>query len=217
MSILVSRLFFFTFIAALASPRADAGICVNVAVHFANPPLSAALVSTLEQETTAIWGRYDVELRWQAPACDVVDASFEIRIERHLPRATSAPTVLGATWLQPTNIDRVPVLIDYDATEAVLQSLTIDQLASSVGHSPIGPRELGRALGRVVAHEIGHVLLGLPNHQRQGLMRRSFDPFELVFPTRWQYGLSPPEVARLRHRTRWIIANRNSRGASDEE
>jgi hypothetical protein len=217
MSISVAPLVLVTVVATLATTRADAGICVDAALHFANPASSGALVATLEHEATAIWAPYDVELRWHAPACAVEDPSFEVRIERHLPRASGNRPVLGATRVQLTNIDRVPVLIDYDATENMLGSLTIDQLSRLVGHWPVGPQELGRALGRVVAHEIGHVLLGLPNHQRRGLMRQSFEPVELIFPTRWQYSLSPLEVARLRHRTRWFITNRNHAGSPDPD
>jgi hypothetical protein len=217
MSIFLLRLVLLTVTAILAATRADAGICVNVALHFASPAPSRTLVETLEHESTAIWAPYDVQVRWHSPACAVEDASFEVRVERHLPRTSGSRLVLGTTRLQLINIDHVPVVIDYDAIETTLGSLTIDQLATVVGHWPVGPKELGRALGRVVAHEIGHVLLGLSNHQRQGLMRPAFEPIGLVFPTRWQYSLSPLEVARLRRRTRWIITNRNGAGSPDHD
>jgi hypothetical protein len=212
-----ATLLFVTAVAGLGATRADAGICVNVAMHFASPDPSPALVATLVQEATAIWAPYDVELRWQSPLCTVEDASFEVRIERHLTRARGNRLVLGATRLQLTNIDRIPVVVDYDATEEMIGSLTVGQLVTLVGHWPVGPQELGRALGRIIAHEIGHVLLGLPNHQRQGLMRPLFGPTELVFPTRWQYTLSPLELARLRHRKGWIITNRNRVGSADHD
>jgi acyl dehydratase len=217
MSISVARLVVISATAALAATRADAAICIGLALHFAGPAPSGALVAALQQEAAAIWAPYDVELRWQAPVCVVEDASFEVQVARHRPRASGNRTVLGATRFELTHIDRVPVVIDYDATEMMLASLTIEQLTTTVGHWPVGSQELGRALGRVVAHEIGHILLGLPNHQAQGLMRRAFEPIELVFPTRRQYGLSPLEIDRMRHRTRWIIANRNSRARPDSD
>ena len=39
---------------------------------------------------------------------------------------------------------------------------------------PLGERELGRALGRVLAHELGHLFLGKSQHEASGLMRSSF-------------------------------------------
>lgn len=214
---LVARLVFVAVAAVLAATRGDAGICVDVALHLPSPAPTRAVIKALEQEANEIWAPYHVELRWQAPVCAVEDASFEVQVARKGHRASGTRSVLGETRVDFASIDRVPVLIDYDAVDTMLASLTIDELATTVGHWPVGAQELGRALGRVLAHEIGHVLLGLPNHQSQGLMRRSFEPVELVWPTRFQYGLSSLEVSRLRHRTRWILANRTRLAPPDHD
>jgi len=39
---------------------------------------------------------------------------------------------------------------------------------------------LGRALGRALAHEIGHFLLGTGQHASKGLLRSTFEPYELL-------------------------------------
>ena len=88
----------------------------------------------------------------------------------------------------------------------MLDSLTVEELTGTIGRPSVGPRDLGRALGRVLAHEIGHVLLGLPSHQPHGLMRRAFHPLDMVNPLRASYDLSPLERARLRHRSERILA-----------
>ena len=93
--------------------------------------------------------------------------------------------MLGSTRVQLALPDRVPILIDYDATETTLASLTVGELTGALGRQQIGRDEMGRALGRVAAHEIGHVLLALPNHQRQGLMRESFQAIDMVVPVRF--------------------------------
>ena len=64
----------------------------------------------------------------------------------------------------------------------------------------MAPLDLGRALGRVLAHEIGHVVLAAAKHQSRGLMRASFVAEDLIRPQRWSYTLSEAEVARLRER-----------------
>ena len=57
-----------TVAATLWAPCADAGICVDVDLHVAGSGRSPALVATLEQEATAIWAPYDVDLHWRSPA-----------------------------------------------------------------------------------------------------------------------------------------------------
>jgi hypothetical protein len=215
MSISVIHVFLLAVAVSLWAPRVDAGICVDVNLHAASAGLSHDLVAALELEATAIWAGYDVELRWQVPMCAVEDASFDVLIERHPSRASAGRAVLGSTHVQLTLPDRVPILIDYDATEKTLASLTVGELTEALGRQRIGPEEMGRALGRVAAHEIGHVLLALPNHQRRGLMRESFQAIDMLIPVRFQYTLSPMEVARLRHRSNWIVSNRSHAGSPD--
>ena len=217
MSISVTRLVLVTVVVTLLSARADAGICVDVALHFAGPAPSHDLAATLEQEATAIWAPYGVDLHWQSLACDVEDASFDVLIESRPSHASTDHPVLGHTQVELSRVDRVPIVIDSDATEKTLEALTLSELATLVGRTHVGPEEMGRAFGRILAHEIGHVLLGLPSHQHQGLMRPSFQAADMVRPTRWQYGLSPIEVARLGHRSGWIIARRHSAASSDVE
>src|SRR4029453_1036018 len=51
---------------------------------------------------------------------------------------------------------------------------------------------LARGLGRALAHEIGHYLLGTSRHTARGLMRAHFSPVELREPaTQHRYGLDP--------------------------
>jgi hypothetical protein len=208
MSICLRRLILVTVAATVLATRADAGICVDVNLDFDGVTPSHDMVATLAKEATAIWAPYGVDLHWQSPACDVQDASFNVLIERHLPHPSIDRQVLGQTQVLLSRVDRVPIVIDADATARTLGSLTIGELSTLVGCARVGAPEMGRAFGRIVAHEIGHVLLGLPNHQREGLMRPSFQAADMVRPQRWQYTLSPLEVARLRHRSSWMIVRR---------
>jgi hypothetical protein len=56
---------------------------------------------------------------------------------------------------------------------------------------------VGRALGRVLAHELGHFLTALPSHSERGLMRPTFRPQELADVSSRSFVLSPAETARL--------------------
>jgi hypothetical protein len=54
-------------------------------------------------------------------------------------------------------------------------------------------------LGRAIAHEIGHLLLGHSRHSRTGLMRAIWSQEEIrgIRPGAWRF--SPPEAAQMRH------------------
>ena len=56
---------------------------------------------------------------------------------------------------------------------------------------------LGRALGRSVAHEVGHFLLASPQHAGEGLMRPIFLPDDLLTFRTEDYALAPAEMRAL--------------------
>ena len=196
--------------------QARADICVGVDVRFTGHQPTAALVQSMQNEVSSIWQPYGVYLQWRtdsaAAPCATVDASFDVIVERHQsPLAVeSAGVVLGSTHLQLTSVDHAPIYINYDATRRTLESLTEPRMVALAGHPGIDSPGMGRALGRVLAHEIGHVLLAAPNHQVNGLMRPSFLPEDLVSLQRWSFTLSTGEVTRLRQREQIL-------GAGDPE
>ena len=55
---------------------------------------------------------------------------------------------------------------------------------------------LGTVLGRTIAHEIGHFLLG-PTHSNSGLMRASFRAVEIADPRDGAFDLTRVDLARL--------------------
>ena len=59
-------------------------------------------------------------------------------------------------------------------------------------------RVLGRMIGRVVAHEIGHWLLRSRDHSTSGLMRAHQTTDALADPGRAGFALAPADFARLR-------------------
>jgi hypothetical protein len=52
----------------------------------------------------------------------------------------------------------------------------------------------------VLAHEVGHVILGAPFHRPAGLMRAQFSADELAAPDRRPFALTGVDVARLQSR-----------------
>ena len=192
----------------LIAGEAAAGICIEVDLSFAGRDPSLVTVHSMQSEASAIWQRYGVQIQWAANGRDVrcpwVHGTFDVLVEYQASSVENASrlSVLGSTHLAPAGIDRVGICVDYDETQHLLESLSASRLIPLMGHPDIGPADIGRALGRVLAHEIGHVLLDAPRHQPWGLMRRSFAPDDLAARQRWAYTLSRKEVERLGVRER---------------
>lgn len=187
----------------LIAGEAAAEICVDVDLRFAGRDPSPVIVQSMQDEASAIWQRYGVQIQWPASRpdvhCPLVLGSFDVLVEYQQSSARRAPhrTVLGSTQLVPARIDHVGIYVDYDETQTSLESIGESQLIALVGHPGIGPVDIGRALGRILAHEIGHVVLGAPRHQAYGLMRRAFASADLVTRQRGAYTLSKKEIDRL--------------------
>ena len=180
---------------------AAAEICLDVNLRFAGRHVSTALIESMQAEVSSIWSPYGVRIQWSAAAgdasCTQALESFDVLVGVKRLRAGAFKPVLGGTWITSSRIDRTPIQIDWNATEQLIRSLTADELYRRLRRSEIDSVDVGRALGRVLAHEIGHVLLGR-SHQRRGLMRATFYAGDLVSPQPGTYGLSIEEVERLR-------------------
>jgi hypothetical protein len=56
----------------------------------------------------------------------------------------------------------------------------------------------GRLLGRAIAHEVGHLLLGTTHHADRGLMRGVWTTIDLRKDQPWDWSLSREDAARMR-------------------
>jgi len=192
----------------LTAAEAAAGICIEANVSFVGRDPSPVTVQSMQSEAAAIWQPYGVQIQWSGVRtdgqCPRVHGTFDVLVEYQASSVDNASrsNVLGSTHLAPAAIDRVGIFVDYDETQHLLELLSASRLIPLVGHPDIGPVDMGRALGRVLAHEIGHVLLDAPRHQPWGLMRRAFAPDDLAARQRWAYTLSKKEVERLGVRER---------------
>ncbi|HET7220641.1 MAG TPA: hypothetical protein VFJ02_21455 [Vicinamibacterales bacterium] len=211
-------------VTTLAIPRsAAAEICVGVDLQFTGRPPSRALVESMKRETAELWATHGVRIQWSTTtpglkSCASLHGSFDVQIDRQpLQRSVPAKLILGSTFLTPDAIAHAPIYIDQTATERIVGSIGVDQLVPSVGHPFVAPDDVGRALGRILAHEMGHVILGAAGHQRRGLMRAVFLPAELVGRPRRAYSLSTAEVARLHQREVALDAHLHTHATASAE
>jgi hypothetical protein len=163
-----------------------------------------------ENEAAGIWSPYGVQLAWDdGDGSDRRPHGFPLEVLIN-PRIDGAASVRGRSVLGNTAIDletpvRRPIRVSFDATERLL-ALGTGSRPSNI--AILHDRELARALGRVLAHEIGHVLLGAPYHEDQGLMRPAFRAEELSAPERAPFRLTCLDVDRLRSRLHVLTGER---------
>jgi hypothetical protein len=153
----------------------------------------------LREEAEQIWRPYGVRITWSD--CSIEGEPFPLTAvlgwELERSGVPDGPTVLGRAFVEPRDPPTRPIRVSFQATEQIL-ALRRNAWTSIAGH--LHERELARALGRVLAHEIGHVLLALRAHEQTGLMRAVFTPDELAAPERSPFALAPNSIGRLRSR-----------------
>jgi len=113
----------------------------------------------------------------------------EVNAAELIVRITSAPPSLDPSSLGFSYVD----VLERRGTLATVFANRVRALAASAGADD------GVLLGRAIAHEIAHLLLGTRDHAKTGLMRGRWTSIELVRnrPDDWQ--LSTDDSARLRH------------------
>jgi hypothetical protein len=174
--------------ADIARPRVD--------VIFDGPPASRTLEVLALKEARLIWAAYGIDVGALRPRdCESASA---VRITVTFgtgPARGMAVASLGSIRF----LDGVPepAIVLYPDTIAALVSATPSR--SFIVDAPSALRDLvlGRALGRALAHEIGHFLLRSQQHSTVGLMRALQPTTDLVDPNRHRFALSDGDRTRL--------------------
>ena len=86
-------------------------------------------------------------------------------------------------------------MIDSEAHQGTVATVYPDRVAALSQTAKTSPATL---LGRTIAHEIGHLLLGRPEHAKHGIMRARWTAVELRFDTRRDWLFSDGEAALMR-------------------
>ena len=176
---------------------------VNVRLQIENSLTSKFMKGVLQDEAARIWRPYGVRLDWlEVEAAEIpdrfsMDAIVEPRIDGL--KQPDHGVVLGLATVKLDAPSIRPIRLSLEATERVL---TLRRNSGALAMKMMHDRVLARALGRVLAHEIGHVLLGAPYHDDAGLMRATYVPDELADPDRAPFRLTCTGVSRLRSRVR---------------
>lgn len=188
----------------------ETSVPVPIAIHLSVDRFveSRRITKQVMAEAETIWKQYGIQLEWTegelsdpSPRAIALDARIDSEGQGQPPRVSRRP-VLGHVLVMPGPAAWRPVHISFDATESVLAH---DPTGRSAVGGIVMDRELARALGRVLAHEIGHVLIGPPYHDPAGLMRMGFRADELSGLDLRPFRLTCSTVDRLRSRVRALL------------
>jgi hypothetical protein len=181
---------------ALEAKAVSAQPHFHVELVFEGTPMPPQIEASAMKEARLIWAQYGVDVQASGASQDK-DRSVRLvvtLVDRELGRGS--PEALGKIRFDDGLPE--PAIAVYPNVITALVS-TVDLYGRNEGAWPIAMHDLivGRALGRALAHEIGHFLLRTRLHSRTGLMRALQPIRELIAEDRRQFVLSPDEVARL--------------------
>src|SRR5262249_19972105 len=174
-------------------------LLLHISLTLPGPGLTADARRTAIAEIAAIWSAHGVVVAddsGEPPSRDAV--ALRVAVERR-------PASLGPPWSGPL----ASVTFDEGGVPAPIVTLYLATLVEMIAHANVPgsgsdttpailrERAIGRAVGRVLAHEIGHFLLRSRWHAQAGLMRPRHVTTDLVGPDRAGFELTLADAARL--------------------
>jgi hypothetical protein len=151
--------------------------------------------NTLVEEATRIWIRHGIDLTWKQPVPATCPMIVSLIIdERELLKLAGG---MRDTALARTVFFGRSQTIYVSAPRAFEMLSQVIQLTTVLSNASDRDFHGGRLLGRVVAHELGHVLLTTTAHSGKGLMRPVFGLRDVLSADEKTTELSSIETGRL--------------------
>jgi len=169
--------------------------------------IPARLVNAIVAETDAVWRGTGIQFFWQRPATGAPSPSsmptpyrtpilrVQIGHDVHLGNEWKFP--LGWIVFDDPQTPEQEIYLSYENAVTLLEKS--DGVVGPTHGMPQLQREtlLARALGRALAHEIGHYLLASKVHTPKGLMMAVHSAYELFGVERVRFALAPSEQQRM--------------------
>jgi hypothetical protein len=146
-------------------------------------------------ETAKIWAPYGVTISVLAASNHIIVPDVVVVAA---PNRGTREMSHRLAWV-PLAREHTPMPVVYVRYRGLLDLVGDTHVNTPFLKYPPGLRDqfLARALGRVIAHELGHILLQSVEHD-VGLMRPVQAGRDLLSPDRATFWLSAPDLARLR-------------------
>jgi hypothetical protein len=154
------------------------------------PPLTARV---MRDEVVRIWAQEGIAVTWRSSDDHVPAGRRFVRLtltnDVERPHRKQERYVLGDFLPEEGRIRISLFAASRTATGGIAAH-------SRPQHTDVYPLALGYVLGRAVAHEVGHVLLG-KGHSESGLMQAAFSPGTMTDSRSQRFRLDDRDVARL--------------------
>jgi hypothetical protein len=185
----VAALFAFTaFAAPAASPSAIPPIIVSVTT---SGDLSPALIARIFKETDAIWRPGGITFLWRLVTREAVSFAragetgpfvpntLRVNIGNASGKPRDGRMPLGWIVFDEVTTPQQEIYVSYTNAQAVMAESR--GVVGIFAEMPVVQREtlLARAMGRALAHELGHYLLASKVHTKRGLMKAILSAAEL--------------------------------------
>jgi hypothetical protein len=162
-------------------------------------PIADPIVRTAVQEAADIWAPYGLALKRGPAACDRTTGDTLVLAVEAADRVAPGRigVVLGEVTFRPDGTPEPKVSLFLNALLTLIAETRALSLATLQSPRVLRDLIIGRAVGRVLAHEIGHYILATRTHGTTGLMRSSQRSDDLVAPSRAGFKLSAVEAAQM--------------------
>jgi hypothetical protein len=141
-------------------------------------------LATALETARAILAGAAIDVVWrECGQCEEVPGPRELIVRIMAAPAQAEPESLGYS------------LVDVQQRNGTLATIFANRVESMATAAAFDP---GVLLGRTIAHELGHLLMGTTEHSTRGLMRAHWDVFELERDLPQDWVLSRGEGTRMR-------------------
>jgi len=159
----------------------------------AAPAISREFIRETLAEAAAIWQPVGVTILWDRAASDDSASELTVTVDDGLTRSADGTATLGWITFAGSETPEPDIHLSRgNAMELMTRTASLHE-KSTVWQEYL----LSRALGRALAHELGHYLLKSRAHAPQGLMRATRPSKEFFSPDRFGFEITTEQRAWL--------------------
>jgi hypothetical protein len=148
-----------------------AAIAVTLTINVAAASdISSTLVSRALDETASIWRAAGVEFVWKREPAPFTPATLTVVIGHNVRPVREGALALGWIYFDESTPGQQLYISYANVQQLMLESYGV---TGPQDRMPIFEREvyMARAIGRALAHELGHYFLASKEHTKNGLMK----------------------------------------------
>jgi len=180
--------------------------------------LSEAQLRHAEEVAGRIFGEAQIQVRWLRCRHSQAEPAIDVGCKAPLAATELILRILSlgtGRQYHGNEHEMGEAIVPTDGSPGVYGNVYSDAVESCREKNPIARSDL---LGWVIAHELGHLLLGTNSHSGAGLMRGNWSAEDLKLTRRTEFTFSPKEVKKLRadleNRTRRAAQIQTAQGTS---